>query len=58
MTTVFELQQRYRLQHIHLYVLSNCLRGANITKQTRRQKQFIPRGNVYKRLLMLEINKI
>lgn len=53
-TSLFELRSRYRKQHSDLWFPQNR-QGGNLGKTTRRQKNFRPRGGVYKRLLMLDI---
>ena len=53
--TYFEdLRRAYRSQHEAHY---RNHQGISITKTTRRQKNFRPRGKVYHRLLMLEMSK-
>ena len=52
MTDILILRKRYRTQHE--YMLSN---RKDITKSTRRQRNFRPRGKVYIRLIMREVEK-
>jgi hypothetical protein len=56
MTTLHELRYEYRKQHEYL-MMPNEKRARSVTRSSRRQKSFRPRGKVYFRLLMLDINK-
>ena len=52
MSTLLELRYEYRTQHQHMLSQKH-----SIKQTTRRQAACRPMGGVYRRLLMLEINK-
>jgi hypothetical protein len=56
MTNLYKLRFHYRQQHAAMYNRSEK-RAATIVDTNRRQAAIRPRGGVYHRLLMLEIEK-